>query len=82
MISCIKSTLKIILVILICFSLLRSINSTVHAYTDESWILPETISSGFAHTCGIRGDGTLTCWGRNNLGQLLSQRNFMPIMLK
>jgi alpha-tubulin suppressor-like RCC1 family protein len=26
--------------------------------------------AGFNHTCGIRQDGTLWCWGRNNQGQL------------
>ena len=27
------------------------------------------ISTGFDHTCGIVNDGTLQCWGNNNLGQ-------------
>jgi Ca2+-binding RTX toxin-like protein len=28
-----------------------------------------SISAGFGHTCGIRTDGTLACWGRNLEGQ-------------
>ena len=30
---------------------------------------PETLSVGHFHTCGIRTDGTLACWGRNDSGQ-------------
>jgi alpha-tubulin suppressor-like RCC1 family protein len=28
------------------------------------------VTAGVQHTCAIRGDGTLWCWGANNLGQL------------
>lgn len=28
------------------------------------------IAAGFNHTCGVRQDGTLWCWGRNASGQL------------
>jgi alpha-tubulin suppressor-like RCC1 family protein len=28
------------------------------------------ISNGGFHTCGVKDDGTLWCWGRNNYGQL------------
>ena len=27
------------------------------------------ISAGVFHTCGVRTDGTLACWGYNNYGQ-------------
>ena len=30
----------------------------------------EQISTGFEHTCGIKTDGTLWCWGRNTFGQV------------
>ena len=29
-----------------------------------------SISSGLSHTCAAASDGTATCWGRNNYGQL------------
>ena len=29
----------------------------------------ETLSSGVAHTCGLRADGTAVCWGWNDHGQ-------------
>lgn len=28
------------------------------------------VAAGGEHTCGIRGKGTLWCWGRNNYGQI------------
>ena len=27
------------------------------------------ISAGWWHSCGLRSDGTVACWGRNNRGQ-------------
>ena len=37
-----------------------------------SWeiIFWDQIGAGVDHTCGIRTNGTLWCWGRNDLGQL------------
>jgi alpha-tubulin suppressor-like RCC1 family protein len=34
---------------------------------DRDWA---AISAGQGHSCGIRSDGRLLCWGRNTLGQL------------
>lgn len=34
---------------------------------DDSW---QKISAGGDHTCGIKSDGKLYCWGNNNSGQL------------
>jgi len=31
--------------------------------------LPETLSAGGYHSCAIRGDGALACWGDNSFGQ-------------
>jgi alpha-tubulin suppressor-like RCC1 family protein len=31
---------------------------------------PTTIAGGAGHTCWIRGDGALFCWGKNGAGQL------------
>src|SRR6478609_365846 len=30
----------------------------------------QVVSTGFSHTCGIRTDATLWCWGDNEYGQL------------
>lgn len=30
----------------------------------------QTVAHGFSHTCAIKVDGSLWCWGANNLGQL------------
>src|SRR5947209_8648312 len=29
-----------------------------------------SVSAGHGHTCAIKSDGTLTCWGDNTYGQL------------
>jgi len=34
-----------------------------------SAIMPETVSAGLGHTCGLRRDGTVACWGYNVDGQ-------------
>jgi hypothetical protein len=34
------------------------------------------ISGGFTHTCGIRIDGTLTCWGSNTGNRATPPTNF------
>jgi alpha-tubulin suppressor-like RCC1 family protein len=33
-------------------------------------LLIRSLSSGFSHTCGLLGDGKLSCWGQNWNGQL------------
>jgi alpha-tubulin suppressor-like RCC1 family protein len=35
--------------------------------SDGAW---RAVSGGQSHTCGIRDDATLWCWGRNDFGQL------------
>jgi alpha-tubulin suppressor-like RCC1 family protein len=32
--------------------------------------IAEKVAGGYAHTCGLRKDGTVKCWGLNNRGQL------------
>jgi alpha-tubulin suppressor-like RCC1 family protein len=39
----------------------------VQVGSERDW---QHISAGEGHTCGIRGAGTLWCWGRNTVGQL------------
>ncbi len=41
-------------------------------YPDQSW---QSVSAGLAHTCGIRTDHTLWCWGNNDYGQLANTTN-------
>jgi hypothetical protein len=31
--------------------------------------MPETLSAGDYHTCGLKTDGTVACWGNNVYGQ-------------
>ena len=35
---------------------------------------PSTVSAGGEHSCSVRFDGTLWCWGRNTWGQLANGR--------
>jgi len=43
-------------------------NIPVQEYSQSiSWV---SVSSGIYHTCGVKTDGTLYCWGYNNYGQL------------
>jgi hypothetical protein len=39
------------------------------AKTNETWLLPETVSAGFNFTCGIRWDGDPVCMSDNSYGQ-------------
>jgi hypothetical protein len=42
-------------------------NTPTRVGTGTNWV---TVSAGWAHTCGIKTDGTLWCWGDNLVGQL------------
>ncbi|HUS83273.1 MAG TPA: hypothetical protein VM013_08490, partial [Dehalococcoidia bacterium] len=37
--------------------------------SDDPTLLSHTISAGGRHTCGVRTDGTVACWGWNDYGQ-------------
>jgi alpha-tubulin suppressor-like RCC1 family protein len=39
----------------------------VRVGTDSDWV---SVSAGWAHTCGIRADGSAWCWGANDFNQL------------
>ena len=36
---------------------------------EKSLVAFTAVSAGHEHTCGVRTDGALACWGRNNSGQ-------------
>lgn len=42
-------------------------NTPVPVSTDRRFV---QIAGGEGHTCGLEGNGTVSCWGRNNHGQL------------
>lgn len=37
------------------------------------------ISAGFEHTCGVRSDGSVDCWGANAAGQSLPPGRQVPV---
>src|SRR3990172_7697131 len=37
--------------------------------SDDPSVVGSTVSAGGYHTCGVRTDGTLACWGYNASGQ-------------
>ena len=37
--------------------------------SDDPTLLSHTVSAGEYHNCGVRTDGTLACWGKNEYGQ-------------
>src|SRR3990172_4389445 len=37
--------------------------------SDDPSVVGSTVSAGNGHTCGVRTDGTLACWGYNNAGR-------------
>jgi alpha-tubulin suppressor-like RCC1 family protein len=43
---------------------------------DGGAVAHDTVSAGFSHTCRIREDGTLACWGSNGSGQTTPQFGF------
>lgn len=54
-------------------------NATLHAVGNNppgtpnrllAWVgTPRMVDAGGRHTCGLRADGSLICWGRNDYGQ-------------
>ena len=45
-------------------------------------VLVESISAGEYHTCGLKSDGTLACWGSNGFGQIAFNRTYLPMVLE
>ena len=43
--------------------------SDAHPVSDDPTLLSHTVSAGYDHTCGVKTDGTLACWGLNDQGQ-------------
>ncbi len=46
------------------------VGSTVLVSTQSAVVVAEPISAGGSHTCAIKADATVACWGANNYGQL------------
>jgi len=42
----------------------------------------ESLSAGYRHTCGIRSDGSLVCWGDNTYGQSGPFRISLPLVIR
>ena len=41
----------------------------------------DTVSAGAQHTCGVKDDSTIECWGRNHSGQLAPPNRFARLDL-
>jgi hypothetical protein len=57
--------------VLLIFSLLVAFVSIEHSAQPPvaQAATPVSISAGYDHTCGVKSDGTVACWGRNTFGQ-------------
>jgi len=44
-------------------------HSEARSLSDDPTLLSHTVSAGEYHTCGVRTDGTLACWGDDSQGQ-------------
>jgi alpha-tubulin suppressor-like RCC1 family protein len=43
---------------------------TVPTLVNDGFGVYATVVGGYAHSCGLTGEGEVKCWGRNDLGQL------------
>ena len=48
--------------------------TTTPPTTGQSSLRFSTLSAGYYHTCGLRTDGTITCWGNIDLGHVLTHQ--------
>lgn len=49
-------------------------------YSEESWSAVMQVSAGGEHSCGVRSDGSVVCWGLNVAGQA-PQPSLVPATL-
>ena len=52
------------------FAVLMPALTTERAVTALDSDVATGVSTGYSHTCALRGDGTVSCWGLNDYGQL------------
>ena len=56
--------------VVVLMAALLSFASHANASEPATTIDPATITAGGFHSCAIKTDGTIACWGNNNSGQL------------
>ena len=68
--SFLRLSAAVLALVVLAFAFTRSApHSEAHSLSDDPTLLSHTVSAGGYHTCGVRTDGTLACWGLNGDGQ-------------
>jgi alpha-tubulin suppressor-like RCC1 family protein len=76
-----KRKSRVFLFLLLCITVFSALSSTEYkkkssqtgkteGKAQESGVARSKVAAGYAHTCAIKDDGSLWCWGDNNFGQI------------